>query len=280
MIRKILFSLLLILQWPLLPQTATAQGRDTVSVAPLDEAMLEEIELRLQSYIDGVSGLLIAVKTAPDDSVMMLDRACHRAEASWTTYYQAEQMDIATDDRLLDLVGQYQSVSQELKEELGRLHALADGRKAFVKTELFIHQQVPVFKKLHRQAAALTLSAKLAPRLEKVKGQSQLLFADVQKRYDAAKAAAEANPSLATRMGRLDEQYIDIKNHADKIQEAVYKPLIQRIKDKLLIAAAMAILVMFVTMVTSRLQAIKKARDMAREFKKKFQMNNDNYPTI
>lgn len=280
MMRKILFSLLLVLQWMLLSQTARAQDKDSVGVAPLDEAVLMEIELRMQTYIDGISSLLIAAKVAPDDSIMVLEKAYQRAEASWTTYYQAEQMDIATDDHLLDLVGQYQSVSQELKEEIARLRAQSDGRKSFVKTELFVRQQLPVFKKLYKQAMVLTVSAKLAPKLDKLKTQSQMLFADVQKRYDTAKAAAEADPSLAFNMSKLDEQYIEIKNRADKIQAAVYKPFIQRIKDKLLIAAAMAILLMFVTMVTSKLQAIKKARDLAKEYREKYQMNNDNYPTI
>lgn len=278
--RKILFCLLFVLPWTLLCQSVSAQGRDTVSVASVDEAVLMEIEERLLVYIDNVNSLLIAVKVAPADSIMVLQKAFQRAEASWTTYYQAEQMDIATDDHLLDLVGQYLSASQELKDELTRLRALSDGRKTFVKTQQFLRRQQPAFKKLYKQAVALTAAAKLAPRLDKVKAQSQLLFADVQKHYDAAKAAAEADSTLAPDMRQLDEQYIDLKNCADKIQGAVYQPFLQRIKDKLLIAAALAILLMFVTMVTSKLQAIKKARDMAKEYKQKFQMNNDNYPTI
>ncbi|MCR5517586.1 MAG: hypothetical protein K6F17_03345, partial [Lachnospiraceae bacterium] len=112
-----------------------------------------------------------------------------------------------------------------------------------------------------------------------LKTQEQVIFADIEANYQKAREAASVDPSLEKDMKDLDECYYDLKNMSTAIQAAVYKPLIQRIKDKLLIAAAMAILLMFVSMVTSKIQAIKKAREMAKKLKSQFQ-NDQEYPTI
>ena len=67
-----------------------------------------------------------------------------------------------------------------------------------------------------------------------------------------------------------------------KIQETAYKPFIQRIKDYLIGFACVAILLLFVNMITTKLKALKVAREQAKKYKEMMQQNGNpgGYPTI
>ena len=54
----------------------------------------------------------------------------------------------------------------------------------------------------------------------------------------------------------------------------------ERIKDYLYSFAAVAILLMFVNMIYSKIQAYKQMRKSAEEYKKMLQRNENEFPTI
>jgi hypothetical protein len=58
-----------------------------------------------------------------------------------------------------------------------------------------------------------------------------------------------------------------------------YKPFIQRIKDYLLGLAAVAILMMFVNLLSQKLKQLKAAREQAKKMKESM-MGQKEYPTI
>ena len=60
-----------------------------------------------------------------------------------------------------------------------------------------------------------------------------------------------------------------------------YKPLIARIKDYLLGLAAVAVLLLFVSMVKTKIKAAKDARENMKKYQETLKLNGqDEYPTI
>ena len=126
-----------------------------------------------------------------------------------------------------------------------------------------------------------TLKTRLADLTEKEKQKEQLIFASVQEKFDAAKQAEGYRLVSRARMETLEDAYAALKNKSDAIQEMTYKPLIQRIKDYLLGLAAVAVLLMFLSMLRARIKAIKDAREAMKKYKDALKLNgSDEYPTI
>ena len=197
----------------------------------------------------------------------------------WDAYSQAQQVYIADNDSLLSKLAEVQQMKQMVTDTLASRQLQYDQLSAFAKAEVFIWSQDKIYQKLYKQAVQYSLSGKLAAKLEKVKAAEQAEFADVTKHYEQAKAAADAFPGLKIRMKGIDEKYFQLQTVSTKIQEMAYKPFIQRIKDYLMGLAAVAIVLMFLNMVRSKLKALKVAREQAQKMKD--MMNGQhNFPTI
>ncbi len=283
MAKNSFYSIIILLLFTGAPLTvasaASPQNDNGQQTSTIDIQLLRELEARLLLFVDEISTLQTETSTENTDSLIAYERRYKLLEAKWNTYYQAQQMDIAADDGLMELAANYQTISQTVSENINSIKEQAQGEIEFIKAESLINTEKATYNKMFKQAMTLSMAAKLAPKLEKLKAQEQLLMADIDEQYTKAKTFAEENPEYTKRMKVMNDNYLEIKSRSEKIQTAVYKPFIQRIKDKLLIAAAMAIILMFVSMVTTKLKAIKNAREMAKKFKSQFQ-NNQDYPTI
>ena len=197
----------------------------------------------------------------------------------WDAYSQAQQVYIADNDSLISKLAEVQQMKQMVTDTLASRQLQYDQLSAFAKAEVFIWSQDKIYQKLYKQAVQYSLSGKLAAKLEKVKAAEQAEFADVTKHYEQAKAAADAFPGLKIRMKGIDEKYFQLQTVSTKIQEMAYKPFIQRIKDYLMGLAAVAIVLMFLNMVRSKLKALKVAREQAQKMKDMIN-GQHNYPTI
>ncbi len=263
-----------------------AQGRSAAPVGEYasetgvtDRQLLDETRLTLLEYITEMNDLLIALSVFPNDSLNTLQREYQKLDSKWNTYYEALLMDIASSKELLDLVAQYQQVNRSATEALDRMKTEAEAKNDFLQAEGFILSQKTVYATMYKEAMSLQQVKQLAPQLEKLKAKEQTIIVQVEEKYQQARKAVDTDPTLATAMEQLDDNYFELKNQSAAIQAAVYKSFIERIKDKLLVGAALAIIMMFISMITARIQAIKNAREMAKKFKSQFTSDND-YPTI
>ena len=80
-------------------------------------------------------------------------------------------------------------------------------------------------------------------------------------------------------MKGMEKKFVELQSVSAKIQEMEYKPFIQRIKDYLLGLAAVAILMMFVNLLSQKLKQLKAAREQAKKMKESM-MGQKEYPTI
>ena len=224
---------------------------------PLNEPLLDVVSERLKS----------------------LSSALNSFSTRWDTYSAAQQVYIADNDSLLNRVAIIQQMRQAVTDTLAVRQQQRDQLVAFSTAEKFIWGQDKNYRQLYKKAIQYSMSPKLAAQLEKVKATEQALTADVNKYYGQAKDAATAFPGLELRMTAMENKVFELQTVSAKIQEMAYKPFIQRIKDYLLGLACVAILLMGLNLLKSKLAQVKQARDQAKKMKE--MMNGQhNYPTI
>ncbi len=276
----------------------TVSGQPTTPVLP-DTTIQEKLEIqaRIQQMMDQLKDIYNSTKMVPvsnkelnikssvakamKERLKMVDRDLKSLTFRWETYFQTIQPIIAEDEQLMETADLFQQVSQATKDTLNQQATLVQQLLTFCRAESVIPNQMEGYQDLYERAMALSAVSQLAPQLESLKGEERLKFNTLQEAYTQAQDAVAAIPGLKKRMSIIDQDYITLKTYSQKIQEAEYKPFIQRIKDYLLGLAAVAILLMFINMAISKAQAIKKARESLKKMKDMMGGNDDTTcPTI
>lgn len=255
---------------------------DTLSMDGMvdTEAEIQSIGGILRGYVEEVEKLSLQVGVVPEKKLKQIESNLSKLNAKHSIYCQAQQLYIAMDDSLMNLVAQYQEIGQIVSDSIQRQQQRFQWLEDFDQAEHFIFAQDSAYQRLLKQSVLLSQIEKTAPALEKLKGKEQLLFADIDAYFQKAKVASESTLALKKRQILLEEKYIELKNSSEKIQAAEYKPLLERIKDKLMGIAAVGIILMFFNMVISKIQGYKKMRENAKKMAEILRKSNDDYPKI
>ena len=266
---------------------ATTPEENPAELSAAEQALILEIKSRLSQFSDDFQQLQMAENMSLDPDTKLdvnknfvsvlegriktYNQRYNSLDVMWTTYTQAQQMDIANDEDLMTMVANIEAKKQSVKDTLDAKTEMVKAISDFVEADQFIMSQVNVYKKLYKRAFKLSLLKKLAPQLEKAKAREQLVFEKLQASYNSAKAATELVPSLQPRMNVLDEQFVVMKSVSEKVQALEYKPLFQRVKDYIMGLAAVAIILLFVSMMITKYKAYK---DKVANLKKVNEMMN------
>lgn len=251
-----------------------------VELSP-DEAAADTLNIRerLQDFISSAQ----AISTAPVSDLQDIKESTRRLNAlanKWNVYYTAKQAAIGDNEGLTDLASEYQQLCQDIRDSLAADKTRIETSTGFVRAVRFLDQQKAVYAQYVKQALALSAAEALAPRLEELKAKEQVAFADIEKNYETAKAAAAADPSLSRQMAKVTDNYIALKSQSEKVQEAAYKPLFDRIKDYLFGLAAVTIILMFVNMAQAKFKSYKEMKKNAKKLEQMRRQNDNEYPTI
>ena len=199
----------------------------------------------------------------------------------WATFTQSEQAVIANNEHLLELMAQTELFKQALADTIESQKNKCKAIDDFLVAERLILSQDSVYTIIYKKAFNLSLVKKFTPQLEKLKVEEQAHFSKIQNSYNQSKAAVELVPLLENRATTLNEQYFKIQALSGKIQAMEYKPIVQRLKDYLLEIACVSVILMFFTMIVSKLKAAKKARQMYKQQAEMFKRTQGtDYPTI
>ena len=239
-----------------------------------------ELEGKLLLFVDKINAIAADVPYANLKQLEKADKEMAAIDNKWNVFTQAYQLDIASDEKLLDLTTKYQEDKQQLTDTIQSLRQRLESFEAFLTAEKYIKGQTDPYLKWQEEAMRYSQLEKLAPMLEKLKVKEQLAVAELDKNYETARAAAQTYAQLQDRMKKVEENYIELKSISETIQAAEYKPLIERIKDYLLSFAAVAIILMFINMVHAKIQSYKQLRKSAEEYKKAMMGNDEDIPSI
>lgn len=281
----------------LLSPVARAQEPVAQEPAGLDPEVKLEISMRLNQYKDSMEKLYSASKAKlplpndvqiSDSYLRMLDFRIRNIEQNlksldvrWNNYYPSQQWEISQDEELMDCAARIVLMQQEASDSLEVRKQMLQSLHDFDQARSYMAGLDSTYNSLGKRVFELSLTSKTQPLLEKQKQKEQLLFATVQEKFDKAREVQKYNLVSDQRMEELEDMYAVLKNKSDTIQKMTYKPLIQRIKDYLLGLAAVAVLLMFISMMKARIKAAKEARKNLKKIKDAMTMSGqEDYPTI
>lgn len=267
-------TLLVALQLPSIP--TSAQDNGTYHLTEEGEILAEHII----EFMEETTELMDYINDAQQAQISSIHRFANIINTRWKGFLQLEQETIAQDDSLLVLVSDFeQSMKMVTDSIVAREHTL-QMHANFISAEKYLSQQQQEYGRLLNRANMLAQTPQTAAQLEQHKTHEQITFATVQQHYDNAKEAALHDSKLQKRMEKVEQLYVKIKTDSETIQTTTYKPLIERVKDYLISAACVTILLMFLTMLQARIKSIKQARKAANDMKKLLEQQNNDIPTI
>ena len=269
----------------------TAVGQELLPMAqePAQEeaapALSEELLLEMSEMMEGFLSELTELsedipQTKTANALAAVRRRLTSLNVRWDAYNTLMQMDIAQSELLMELVAQFQTSQQQVTEAMDQQQLVMEAIVRFRAVERQFPNYEKRYEELEQEAISYSLIAKTADLLAQVKGKEQLLFQEVDQQFMAAKEAVALVPTLTTEGARLENRYLVLKQKSEVIQAAAYKSPIERIKDYVMTFAAVAIILMFFTMVQSKLKALKAARENAKQYQEMLQKNNSEIPTI
>ncbi len=239
------------------------------------------VQSRLQQYCNNMQEISGYIASASSAGLKDLQHTFNSLDVRWNTYCSAQQGYIADNELMLALVAQYQQLRQMVSDSLAHVGMRIEAVRVFEDAEKFLSDKKADYDKLMSKCEKLAVTQQTAPQLERVQASEKLLFSEVSNHYQRAKDAISQNPSLKVKEEELDNLYLDLSSSSEKIQEIKYKPFIQRIKDYLLGFAAVAILLMFFSMLQNKIAAAKQMRESLKKVKEQYIKDGlDDIPSI
>lgn len=239
-----------------------------------------DVEQRLYLFIDELEELNHRVSGLNKEQLHFADKSLLLIDKKWGVYTQAYQEMIASNEHLMEIIGIYQENKQMVSDSIQIRIRKLENVETFIKAEKFVFGQDNNYNEMFELSQKYALLEKQAPLLEKLKVKEQLVFTELTQYYESAKSISQGEEALHGRMNKIEDQYIHLKSISEKIQAAEYKPFLERIKEYLYSLAAVAILLMFINMVTAKIQAYKQLKKSAEEYKKMIAGNEEEYPSI
>ena len=247
----------------------------------LSEELLLEMSERMEGFLSELTELSEDIpQTKTANALAAVRRRLTSLNVRWDAYNTLMQMDIAQSELLMEFVAQFQTTQQQVTEAMDQQQLVLEAIVRFREVERQFPNYEKRYEELEQEAISYSLIAKTADLLAQVKGKEQLLFQEVDQQFMAAKEAVALVPTLTTEGARLENRYLVLKQKSEVIQAAAYKSPIERIKDYVMTFAAVAIILMFFSMVQSKLKALKAARENAKQYQEMLQKNNSEIPTI
>ncbi len=251
-----------------------------VAVNPADIAAdTLHIRERLLDFISSAQ----EISTTPAESMQDIkdvERKLSLLNNKWEAYYSAKQANIGDNEALTDLVSEYQQMCKDTQDSLSNLKNALQMMANFNKADKFIEQQLVVYQDFSKRATEYSLAPAFASKLEDLKAKEQVAFADIEKNYQLAQAAAAQNPAYAKRMTQITNHYVELKKLSDKVRTAEYKPLFSRIKNYLFGLAAVTVVLMFANMMQTKYKTYKEMKKHAKIMEKMRRETDNEYPTI
>lgn len=240
----------------------------------------EALGSQIEEYISEMKALGSNLGSTRPEQLKIASRSANVLDTKWTDFLQDAFESISEDDRLLELVVEYEQARDATLDSISIRKLRIEKTTDFVKAEKLIKSKRASYQEMEKNALALSLVKQSAPMLERLKAEEQISFMDVSAAFQTAREAAAINPVLKGRMAVLQSEFIDIRNSSSKIQEMEFKPFVERIKDYIMSLAAFAIIMMFLVFIGNYIKAAKTAKESARKMEELLHKNDGETPTI
>lgn len=259
----------------LLPLTGALSRISGQEISPYEAA---EVSRTIYGYIEEVTDIADKISHTNLSKLPALERNLEAVNFRWQAYMETEQLVIVQDEHLMLDMSRYQDLYLAVTDSIANRRVTLVAINDFKTANSYITSVVPEYQTIYDKAVKLSMVKQTAGQLAKLKVEEQVLYQKVQQSYQKAQEAASSAPTLSGKQAALENTMADIVMKSEKIQAMEYKPLLDRIKDYLMSLAAVAMILMFVSTVKSKLAAVKAQKEAAQKYKDA--LKNDEYPTI
>lgn len=239
------------------------------------------VDLRLTQFVNDMNSLMQLVSHASLATLGDIERDYNSLDFRWNVYYQAQQVYIADNEHLLDIVAAYQQTKENVKTIVEKQKKILIAKQLISETEKLIEEKLPIYDDLLSDAKKYSATDKTQEQLDRVKLDESIHFSEVETKYQATIQASADIDELKPRIKSLNAGYIDIKNKSNIIAQMAYVPFMERIKNYIVGFAIVAVMMLIVSVIHSKIVTIKQMRDNAKKLKEQYiKDGKDEIPSI
>lgn len=267
----------------IVPCLASAQTMDEVRAAAErvgDRQTQLELQGQIQSYLDEIASYYSRLDGISEDYLNRIDNELKAVDMRWNFFFQSNERKIMENEDVFAMVNTYLPQRDSLRSAVDSVRNRIARIKALDAAISYLAERVETYRDMEKKAGELAMVPQTATLLEKLKAKEQIMSGETDARYQEVAVSDGLDSLLSIRMDSLEVFYAEIRNISEKIQQSEYKPFMQRIKDYLLSFAAVAVLLMFLSMMKSKIDAARQMKENLKKAKEQMAQNDDSIPSI
>lgn len=263
--------------------------------------MLATVTLSLQAQTETIGDLESSLKLSENikvfsDNLVSLNKAFRRVtdidrlervendlksnDFRYGLFFQTNMADIAADEKLLKLIEEYDTRHQILVDSLAARRARYEASSKFAQAAEFINAQDSVYRQLYKSSVQLSLTPQTAKALERLKAEEKMKFDEIRENWEVLGAAAQADPSLAGGIPEIEDCYLELQSYSVKIQQAAFKPWLDRIKDYLYSIAAVSLILLLFVSIQARISSARQYKANMKKLMEQSGKKDNDIPSI
>ncbi len=226
-----------------------------------------DANIEVQYFLSNLERLQMQISQADQDDVEHLKDEMWKVGLKWDIcYFNIESLAL-NNEELLDGVVEVNNKVTQTRERLETCEKFWESSKRYEELMGKLEESKSHYERLEMQAQKLSLAEQTASELEELKAAEQMTFSTVERRFNEANIIVEEFPEIDAE-GNMEQLYSQILILSDNVKAAEYIPLLDRMKEYLYNLAAVAILLMFASMIQTKIAAAKALKENAKSLEK------------
>lgn len=249
-------------------------------ILALTTTQLMDLYGHLTNFCDQESQVLSGIAGSNQAKLKQLDGK-HRSIGKRFELWSAKNADaIAESEVLAQLLEQYSNLSQSCADSIANEGVRAQMRVDYKSASQYLDSKKALYDEMVEQSKLLSAVSQTANQLKQLQAKEKVEFAQIQAKFDLAHAAAQALPGYESLCTQIEEMFQDLQAKSTIIQEAQYVPFVTRIKDYLIGLACVSMILNFLNMVKTKIDAAKQLKAGQAKMKEMLDKANDPLPQI
>lgn len=249
-------------------------------ILAISTTQLMDLYGHLSNFCDQENEVLAGIAGSNQAKLKQLEGK-HKSISKRYDLWSAKNADaIAESDMLVQLTEQFTELNQSCTDSLTNEAARAQMRVDFKSAWYYLDSKESLYEEMVEQSKMLSAVSQTAEQLKKLQAKEKVEFAQIQAKFDVAHAAAQALPGYESLCTQIEEKFQDLQAKSATIQDAKYVPFVTRIKDYLIGLACVAMILNFLNMVKTKIDAAKQLKAGQAKMKEMLDKANDPLPQI
>ncbi len=262
-------------------QNAEEQTPEIDTLSYIDQqAELFNIQTDIEKYLVYVNKISSRLSYVNEKNITKAQKSITILDRKWGNYSEKIAEKISEDNYLIGLTVDVETKIKHIKDSLEIRIDVVKSKPIFNDAMISILGQTKYYNSTLKKAKSYALVKTFSKKLEELKASEQIVFTDIQAKWELAKSIESKYPNeFGNQLKELEPKFVEIQTLSEEIQVQEYKTFFARIKEYLYGLAAVGIILMFLNMVQTKISYIKQMRKSANEMKK-MMGGEHNYPTI